>query len=231
LRPDELENKHYGSHHKETSIAADGDLNIIAVDPGHCNLISAARVHVARSPIIRGTVVDDLTKRLFHKQRSEFTLTNKTWRIWTGSTGLKLKEQNWQIHHKHKQAYIQLSEATSRVTKRELYVIHTRARLEAYPHTTTRMSSKSIRRLKFITYQKEQRAYKKLASNLVSGLDDSSPRLIVWGGGGFGPTSRGHASAPNKRMQQKLSHYIPILSVLSGEAHSARVAVMPVCST
>ena len=40
--------------------------------------------------------------------------------------------------------------------------------------------------------------------------------LVVWGNGGFGPTSRGHASAhasaPNKCLRQKLSQYLPIVT-------------------
>jgi hypothetical protein len=32
--------------------------------------------------------------------------------------------------------------------------------------------------------------------------------LLVWGNGGFGPTSRGHASAPNRKLQMALSRYL-----------------------
>ena len=38
--------------------------------------------------------------------------------------------------------------------------------------------------------------------------------------GGFGPTSRGHHAAPNKRLRKLLSQYIPI--VLSSEYRSSQ---------
>ena len=37
------------------------------------------------------------------------------------------------------------------------------------------------------------------------------PTIIVWGAGSFGPTSRGHASAPNKRLQTLLARRFPIV--------------------
>ena len=36
--------------------------------------------------------------------------------------------------------------------------------------------------------------------------------ILVWGDGSFGPSTKGHASAPNKRLQRLLSKYIPIVT-------------------
>jgi hypothetical protein len=83
------------------------------------------------------------------------------------------------------------------------------------------MQVKAIRRWKFAVYQKEQRAVQKLATSLLGGLRPSNT-IIVWGNGGFGPTSHGHASAPNKKMQSLLSKYIPL--VVGSEYRSSKTS-------
>ena len=67
----------------------------------------------------------------------------------------------------------------------------------------------------------------------VSNTSDAKrPILIVWGDGGFGPTSRGHASAPNKKMQKILSTRFPL--ILSSERNTSKFSSCcqaPVCKT
>jgi hypothetical protein len=36
--------------------------------------------------------------------------------------------------------------------------------------------------------------------------------LVVWGNGGFAATSKGHDSAPNKKLRKQLSHFMPIVT-------------------
>ena len=36
--------------------------------------------------------------------------------------------------------------------------------------------------------------------------------ILVWGDGTFSPSTKGHASAPNKRLQRLLSKHIPIVT-------------------
>jgi hypothetical protein len=50
---------------------------------------------------------------------------------------------------------------------------------------------------------------------------DPARTLVVWGDGGFGPTSRGHAAAPNKKMQALLVHHGCAL-VTSSEYRSSK---------
>ena len=59
------------------------------------------------------------------------------------------------------------------------------------------------------TVRKEQLAVYKLSKDLFSGC--TGPSILVWGNGGFGPASRGHASAPNKGLRRQLSKYIPVI--------------------
>jgi hypothetical protein len=56
------------------------------------------------------------------------------------------------------------------------------------------MQARCPRRWKFESYSQEQHAVEKLSTALLGGLSPSNT-LIVWGNGGFGPTSHGHASA------------------------------------
>ena len=82
------------------------------------------------------------------------------------------------------------------------------------------------RRWKFQSYQKEQRAVEKLSTDLLGGLR-ASETLIVWGNGGFGPTSKGHDSAPNKKMQKALIRNVPL--VIGSEFRSTQTSCCHHC--
>ena len=57
--------------------------------------------------------------------------------------------------------------------------------------------------------EKEQLAAHQLSKESFSGC--TGPSILVWGDGGFGPTSHGYASAPNQRLRRLLSKYIPVI--------------------
>jgi hypothetical protein len=54
----------------------------------------------------------------------------------------------------------------------------------------------------------EQLAARTLSKDLVTGWGENV--LIALRNGGVGPTSRGHAAAPNKRLRRLLSKWVPI---------------------
>ena len=114
------------------------------------------------------------------------------------------------------------------------YIRHVQARLETASDMQSWMQIKMIRRWKFESYQKEQRAITKLATSLLGGLRPLNT-IIVWGDGGFPPTSHGHAPAPNKKMQSQLSKHIPLVvgseyrSSITSACH--HVAVLPLKQT
>jgi hypothetical protein len=86
------------------------------------------------------------------------------------------------------------------------------------------MQARCPRRWKFESYSQEQRAVEKLSTDLLGGLCNT---LIVWGNGGFGPTSHGHASAPNKKLQNKLAQRCPL--VVGSEYRSTKTSCCHHC--
>ena len=69
------------------------------------------------------------------------------------------------------------------------------------------MALKNPRRWKFEAHQKEQRQAKKAATDLLVDLARNNT-WVLWGDGGFGPTSRGHAAAPNKKSRALLNRHL-----------------------
>jgi hypothetical protein len=83
------------------------------------------------------------------------------------------------------------------------------------------MRVKSTSRWKFDTYQQEQRAIQKLSTVILGGMSASNT-LVVWGNGGFGPTSKGHDSASNKKLRCQLSRFLPI--VMNTEYNTSKLS-------
>ena len=79
--------------------------------------------------------------------------------------------------------------------------------------TRSALRAKNNRRWKFESYQKGQRAVNKLAADILEGVEDKNDVVVAWGDGSFGPTSKGHASAPNKGLMKSLSRFMPIVIV------------------
>ena len=77
-----------------------------------------------------------------------------------------------------------------------------------------------LRKNRLFRFRSKQSCYRKIARQIreavhtVTGghLDDLIGKIVlVWGNGSFGPTSRGHASAPNKGMRRGLLPFFPII--------------------
>ena len=210
-------------------------VNIIAVDPGHANIITATRMHFNRNisypnhpaltSMCRMSDVSAHRKRkfktkiaLWKSQRSEYILTNRRWREICGRRSAHDKTLATTDRLGLQPSYQTLSENTSTTISPTVYSAHMTARLTTIPALRTRMVLKSERRTKMHTYSMEQQAMKTLACELTAGLDGSS--IVVWGNGGFGPTSFGHASAPNLKLRKSLATFIPV--VVSSEFRSSQ---------
>jgi hypothetical protein len=120
-----------------------------------------------------------------------------------------------------------LAGATSRTGFSVIYLQHAYTRIETTPKRKELMEVTCNRRWKFQSYQKEQRAVEKLSTDLLGGLSPSET-LIVWGNGGFGPTSKGHESAPNKKMQKALARHVSL--VIGSEYRSTQTSCCHHCS-
>jgi len=137
------------------------------------------------------------------------------WQCWRQQQNEALKQ-----HLQLQPAIDLLSQASSKTVAVDQYLLHAKVRIQTSPLMTTRMILKVVRRRKFNIYRQEQQAVKQLCLDLSEGLTTKVPRIVVWGNGGFGPTSKGHNSAPNKKLQRALAHYLPIIT--SSEYNSSR---------
>ena len=182
---------------------------VVAIDPGHANILSACRDYAGK---VKGT-----NKRALARQRkydamniSTFELKNTTWRSMTGMTRhkrhwLTLKRRaNLQI------VYDALAEASSKTAHLTKYDEHLIARINTSVSFQNVMTWKSPRRWRFEQYQAEQRAVEKLSLALRGDMPSTVPITLAWGDGSFGPTSKGHNSAPNKKLRKQLSRYFKI---------------------
>ena len=219
---------YYGTHGKDVLIEPHGALNIIGVDPGHAILLAVTR-ELASGPFevppitdphpskakIRAYVRD---RKLAEQGRNQFNLTTKEWYRWTGRAERNRKEYRLRKKMNLKPIYDYLSENSSKTVDVDVYCRHIRAVILTLPNLQERCRAKSPRRWNFECYRLEQLAAKKLSDVLLEGC--TGPSVVIWGNGGFGPTSRGHPSAPNKRLRRLLSKYCHIM--LSSEWRSSQ---------
>jgi hypothetical protein len=159
-----------------------------------------------------------LQKKLAEKDRTHFALTNVHWQVVCGRRTLNQRMQHLMSKMDLQPAIDRLSQHSSRVSTSEAYMDHLHARLDTLDTMKRLVKAKSPSRWKFECYQKEQLAAHQLSKDLLFGC--TGPSIVVWGNGGFGPTSHGHASAPNKRLRRLLSKYVPV--ILSSEYRSSQ---------
>lgn len=160
--------------------------------------------------------------------RSRFNLSNREWSHNCGRLAMASQRKELKLRKVLglQEAIDLLAQATSRSGFVSRYHRHIQARIQTADLLQTRMRTTCTRRWKFWSYQREQRAVHKLCTDLLGGLS-STDTLIVWGNGGFGPTSRGHAAAPNKKLQKAISSHIPL--VVGSEYRSSKTSCCHHC--
>jgi len=224
----QLQPKHYGAHGRDTVFNGLGVFNVVAVDPGHAHLISAVREHRTNDSKIHVQTPrkSKLETVYAARNRSIYKLSNREWanncgRLLNRSRHLRLSRNlGLQV------SIDRLASASSRSGFSEHYTRHAEARTATAAPFQTLMGTNAPRRWKLESYRKEQRAVEKLRTDLLGGLS-STNTLIVWGNGGFGPTSRGHDAAPNKKLQHALALKIPL--VTSSEFRSTQTSCCHHC--
>jgi hypothetical protein len=160
--------------------------------------------------------------KVYKKQnRSLFRLSNREWASNCGRLLNRSRSQKLSQSLLLQGSIDLLAAASARTGFSAQYTKHVNARVATAPRLQTRMRARAPRRWKFESYQKEQRAVNQLRADLLDGLSPANT-LMVWGNGGFGPTSKGHDSSPNKKMQRALSRWIPV--VTSSEYRSSKTS-------
>jgi hypothetical protein len=93
------------------------------------------------------------------------------------------------------------------------YSLHIQGRLQTLVTFQKVMVLKNRRRWKFDSYQSGQRAVTKLVTAILEGVEDKTDVIVGWGNGSFGPTSKGHAAAPNVALRRSLAPFFPIVLI------------------
>jgi hypothetical protein len=240
-----LSRGHLGYHIADVTFnVKEGDaLHVIAVDPGHVNLMCAVRKQV-----IGGDVGLDLdiappvciqpedaipvcqrqrlraAKNRKHKSLglSEYTLTNKHWQHQCGRDKQRKRTQAHQLKLQMFRVQEELSQCVRQSPDPQVYRMYQGVRLRTLPKFINMMNTRLPRRWALEVYRQEQRAVQKLSTDLRGDIPKDEAVVLVWGGGGFGPTSRGHASAPNKKLQDKLARSFAL--VISSEYRTSKVS-------
>ena len=199
--------------------------HLIAVDPGHVDLIAAVRLSSQNPKLDNGTSRRSILKneKLNAMNKTEYKLPNREWRSKCGQL-----QRTANSHRMVKQLQLQpaidtLSQCTSRTSYVDVYDRHIQARLSTSPAFRQLMALKQPRRWKFEVYQKEQRQAKTAATDLLGNLPRKST-WVIWGNGGFGPTSRSHAAAPNKKLRSLLNRHLSNPIVLISEYGSSQTS-------
>ena len=230
----------YGTHGVDTILTMPQDtLTVIAVDPGHATLINAIRYHnsIDRVTTSHRTLADaGLTtdgnplqhvaerdkqrdrrqaraRKLAHEGVTTFELKNTSWRDTNGTRTYLQKIQSQQQRHRMQPAIDTLAAASARIPSVVAYTAHIDAKMNTAVTFQRPMSTKARRRWRFELYQTGQRAAEKLVTDLLDGVSDRSKAVLAWGNGSFGPTSRGHASAPNKSLRKMFARHVAIVLV------------------
>ena len=229
--------RYYGTHGKDCFVEKDNGtpLDTISVDPGRAILIAAIRDHDPRSPGYTGVPLPPaphgnvsksakrrhaIDQKLAEQNRSKFILTNKQWQHQCG----RIEMQQWERNLQKKlrlQPYIDsLAVYPAGAYQVYEYDNHIEVKLSCMEAMKTRAQAKAPSRWKFHCKQREELAAKKLAQDLIAGCRGNL--VVPWGNGGFYPSGKGHASAPNKKLRRLLSKYLPIM--LTTEHRSSQVS-------
>jgi hypothetical protein len=152
---------HYGHHLRDVRFDAVAQpFGVVAVDPGHVDLIAAARVHTVHTvPTGSDTAEAEhapqgtssrqraRARKLAGRHRTEFRLSNRQWQHVTGQLTRRAREEA--LQHKlpeYLPAVAQLAQHSARTASPSLYADHARARVATATALNTRNHTRSPRR-------------------------------------------------------------------------------------
>ena len=108
------------------------------------------------------------------------------------------------------EACAKLGEFPATVSGYPKYLSHAVAVFKTSATMVKRMRLTAPRRNRLDKHSNELQAAKKVAEEFLALCKETV--IPVWGDGTFGASTKGHASAPNKRLQRLQSKYIPIVT-------------------
>ena len=194
---------------------------VAAVDPGHHYIMTAVinyppSVPAYDPPLLTSDTVRPATRKGKQKfarvlRRTEanqkvYALSNKRWYNITGRTAANETRDRWRKRCGLKALDLELAkrheDCNMRSWSTAVYGEYVKFLGQHWTMIWQEMTQRKYSKLRFRVYQQTQRAY----GIVVNELTENSPQNFVagWGNGSFGPTSSGHAAAPNKRLRKEL---------------------------
>ena len=210
--------------------AAERRTAYVFVDPGHVDLMSCVRS--VRSKQLCGPLRKEKnrSRRRFKRRMTEhqkgirtFSVSNRHYRR------LTYGKQSSQVLEKERRrtgmngVYEELANCSHKVRTLEEYHLYVSTVIKWWYSLLEFAFAPVVRHLRFRRFQSTQSSGRTLVRSLRSALEiEASEKLVlVWGNGGFGPTSRGHASAPNKALVRRLLPHVHAV-IYSTEHMSSR---------
>ena len=194
------------------------------MDPGHRDLISAVRFHstnkdtvaqlqsVSLLPPITSKKGKQRRARLQRQQeahQSVYQLSNKRYYELCGFTRQTMKQRGWRQRAGldvlfDQQLSTQCEEMSKRSWKVEVYGEYVKHVARSWQLIWQEVLQLKYRKLRFDVFQRQQQAVVQVTKELCGSRRPESC-VVLWGAGSFGPTSKGHAAAPNKLLRRKVA--------------------------
>jgi hypothetical protein len=188
-------------------------LDWISVDPGKVQIVTAVRHFPERDLAHHRTTRMRKGQRLKEAGQSEYILNKKEWADMCGFTKTKSKLKYFLSQNReYKEAIEDLGQHQRRTHNLDQYESFCRCLLGRWYTIWTEHARPCRRQLRFERFQRQQRALQQVTRDL---LGSRFPRPdeqmagypgvgVIWGNGGFAPGTKGHASAPNKKLVRHL---------------------------
>jgi hypothetical protein len=188
-------------------------LDWISVDPGKVQIVTAVRHFPERDLAHHRTTRMRKGQRLKEAGQSEYILNKKEWADMCGFTKTKSKLKYFLSQNReYKEAMEDLGQHQRRTHHLDQYESFCQCLLGRWYTVWAEHTRPYRRQLRFERFQRQQRALQQVTRDL---LGSRFPRPdeqmagypgvgVIWGNAGFAPGTKGHASAPNKKLVRQL---------------------------
>ena len=191
---------------------------LISVDPGHRDLICGVRhgdcseenhesiISLPPPTSCKGKLKRARQQREAEAHQSVYKLSNKRYYDMCGFTAANASRHAWRgkAGLSANDLYLSQNVATcsSRTWHPNVYSSYVQFICSRWQQLWEEVSQAKYQKLRFRVFQRQERAYHTIAHEISHGRPRDT--MLLWGAGSFGPTSKGHAAAPNKKLRKKL---------------------------